>query len=296
MDITTFHRLCELLGSKAGTLPPRPTGTTQDWWDQTLPDALDAAIDADPDRRYHAVIIDEGQDFATGWLQSLGLLLLSQVDGVFWIFHDPAQALYRPDVTDRDGETVELEADHRRHAEIENTIRDLKYGMALNHLPSGRFAANGAWLAVHVMAHNVARWTSRIGLGAGIVTTKTLRRRLFDLPGRLTRSARRLTLHLPARWPWAIRWAAALTRLRAIPLLAWSGELPRRSRGPRCGMSGTASDRRPDSRERSWALITTPPRPSLAMRDPVSHLAGGESWHPGSQRTGVTPVRWTVNR
>ena len=51
-------------------------------------------------------------------------------------------------ITDRDGETLELEADHRRHAEIENAIRDLKYGVGLNHLPSGRFAANAAWLAV----------------------------------------------------------------------------------------------------------------------------------------------------
>ena len=32
--------------------------------------------------------------------------------------------------------------------------------MGLNHLPSGRFAANGAWLAVQVMAHNLARWTA----------------------------------------------------------------------------------------------------------------------------------------
>jgi len=70
------------------------------------------------------------------------------------------------------------------------------------------------------MAHNVARWTARIGLGQGIVTTKTLRRRLFGLPGRLTRSARRLTLHLPQRWPWAIGWATALARIRTIPLLA----------------------------------------------------------------------------
>jgi hypothetical protein len=127
---------------------------------------------------------------------------------------------YHAFITDRDGATLELEADHRRHAEIENAIRDLKYGMALNHLPSGKFAANGAWLAVQVMAHNLARWTARIGLGAGIVTTKTLRRRLFGLAGRLTRSARRLTLHLPARWPWAIGWSMALARLRAIPLLA----------------------------------------------------------------------------
>ena len=123
-------------------------------------------------------------------------------------------------ITDRAGETLALEADHRRHAEVENAIRDLKYGVGLNHLPSGKFAANGAWLAVCVIAHNLARWTSRIGLGEQLVTTKTLRRRLFSVAGRLTRSARRLTLHLPARWPWAIGWSAALARLRALPLLA----------------------------------------------------------------------------
>ena len=49
---------------------------------------------------------------------------------------------YHGFITDRDGETLELEADHRRHAEIENAIRDLKYGVGLNHMPSGRFAAN----------------------------------------------------------------------------------------------------------------------------------------------------------
>jgi hypothetical protein len=127
---------------------------------------------------------------------------------------------YHAFITDRTGETLVLEADHRRHAEIENAIRDLKYGMGLNHLPSGQFAANGAWLAVQVMAHNVARWTVRLGLGAGIVTAKTLRRRLFSLVGRLTRSARRLTLHLPARWPRAVEFTAALARFRALPLLA----------------------------------------------------------------------------
>ena len=123
-------------------------------------------------------------------------------------------------ITDRDGALLELEADHRRHAEIENAIRDLKYGMALNHLPSGKFAANAAWLAVQVLAHNLARWTARIGLDAGIITAKTMRRRLFGLVGRLTRSARRVTLHLPVDWPWATEFSAALTRFRALPLLA----------------------------------------------------------------------------
>ena len=127
---------------------------------------------------------------------------------------------YHGFITDRDGETLELEADHRRHAEIENAIRDLKYGVGLNHMPSGRFAANGAWLAVQVMSHNLARWTARIGLGEQIVTTKTLRRRFFSLAGRLTRSARRLTLHLPQRWPWETQFSRALARLRALPLPA----------------------------------------------------------------------------
>ena len=123
---------------------------------------------------------------------------------------------YHGFITDRDGETLELEADYRRHAEIENAIRDLKHGVGLNHLPSGRFAANGAWLAVQVMAHNLARWTARIGLAERTVTTKTLRRRVFALVGRITRSARRL----PQHWPWETQFTRAMARLRAIPLPA----------------------------------------------------------------------------
>ena len=62
---------------------------------------------------------------------------------------------YHGCIADRDRETLEPEADHRRHAVIQNAIRDLKYGVGLNHLASGRFAANGAWLTVQVLAHNL---------------------------------------------------------------------------------------------------------------------------------------------
>jgi hypothetical protein len=114
LDVTTFHRLCELLGAKAGTLPVRPNPLPEDWFSETLPDVLDAAIDADPEARYHAVIVDEGQDFALGWLESLGLLLKDQEHGVFWIFHDPAQALFRPDVVGELGlERLDLFENHR---------------------------------------------------------------------------------------------------------------------------------------------------------------------------------------
>ena len=125
---------------------------------------------------------------------------------------------YHACITNREGDTLELEADHRRHAEIENAIRDLKYGVGLNHLPSGRFAANAAWLAVQVIAHNLGRWTARIALAEHAATTKTLRRRFFSLAGRLTHSARHLTLHLPQHWPWETQFTGALARLRAPPL------------------------------------------------------------------------------
>ncbi|MGH2750031.1 MAG: IS1380 family transposase [Actinomycetota bacterium] len=123
---------------------------------------------------------------------------------------------YHAFITDRAGDMLALEADHRAHAEVENTIRDLKYGMALNHMPSGRFGANAAWLAFNAIAHNLVRWVSRIGLKETLVMTKTIRRRYFSVPGRITTSARKDTLHLPTNWPWAAFFSAALVALRAI--------------------------------------------------------------------------------
>jgi hypothetical protein len=115
-------------------------------------------------------------------------------------------------VRPKPGSQLALFTDYEYHPFLTDRV-------GLNHLPSGRFAANGAWLAVQVMAHNLARWTGRLGLGAGIVTTKTLRRRLFAIAGRLTRSARHVMLHLPADWPWADEFLSALARLRTLPLL-----------------------------------------------------------------------------
>lgn len=122
-------------------------------------------------------------------------------------------------ITDRPGDTLVLEADHRRHAVVEDAIRDLKYGVGLNHLPSGRFGANAAWLATNVMAHNLARWTSRLGLGETLIATDTLRRRHLRTPGRITRSGRKVTLHLPARWPWAEQFNNSLANLRNVVLV-----------------------------------------------------------------------------
>ncbi len=118
-------------------------------------------------------------------------------------------------------EALELvEREHRQHAVVELTIRDLK-DQALAHFPSGKFSANSAWTAIACLAHNLLRWTTLIGLpGESVRAARTLRRRLLALPGRLTRSARQWTLHLPARWPWQHDFVRALARIRALPAAA----------------------------------------------------------------------------
>ena len=118
--VTTFHGLCERLGTRAGTLPPKPAGALpRDWWDVTLPGALDAAIDALPEERFHAVVIDEGQDFEIAWLTSLEFLLHDPAGDVLWVFHDPGQALFRDDrVAELGLDRLELFEDYRSPAPV----------------------------------------------------------------------------------------------------------------------------------------------------------------------------------
>ena len=52
---------------------------------------------------------------------------------------------------------------HRRHAEMELAIRDLKEGAGTEHVPSGQFFAKGAWLCCAVLAHNLLRWSLTLG-------------------------------------------------------------------------------------------------------------------------------------
>jgi hypothetical protein len=122
-------------------------------------------------------------------------------------------------VTDRAGSAVDLDADHRHHAVIELAIRDLKQGAGLVHCPSGIFNANAAWAVLATLAHNLLRWTAALGgLATGPIVAKTIRRRYLSLPGRITRSARRATLHLPAGWPWRDAFVEALSRLRTVTI------------------------------------------------------------------------------
>jgi DDE family transposase len=113
--------------------------------------------------------------------------------------------------TDSPRPMLTAEADHRRHAIIEQVIADLKNG-PLAHLPSGRFMANSAWLVLAAIAFNLLRAAG--GLASTFharATTATIRAQLINVAARVTRSARRSQLRLPTAWPWAEAWHRLFT-------------------------------------------------------------------------------------
>lgn len=112
---------------------------------------------------------------------------------------------------------VQAKAHHRGHAIIEQVNADLING-PLAHLPSGRFAANGAWLMLAAIAHNLTR-------AAGTLASKTLakargatiRTQIINVAARVATHARHLTLHLPDRWPWQQAWENLFTATHPPP-------------------------------------------------------------------------------
>ena len=115
---------------------------------------------------------------------------------------------YHPFLTNSTEPTAEADITHRRHAIIETTFADLIDG-PLAHLPSGRFAANSAWVICAAITHNLLRAAGTLASPAhAIARGATLRRDLIAVPARITRPQRRRVLHLPAHWPWANPWNA----------------------------------------------------------------------------------------
>ncbi len=135
---------------------------------------------------------------------------------------DPAQLRLWPDwrrhafITNRDDlNTIAADQFHREHVVVELAIRDLKAGAA-EHIPSGHYAANAAWLGCAVIAHNLTRWTTILA-GQPTVTNTTFRTRITAVPAVVVNRSGRPTLRLPTQWPWATNFTGLLAALRALP-------------------------------------------------------------------------------
>ena len=120
-------------------------------------------------------------------------------------------------------DTVAADKTHRGHAIIEQVHADLK-NSALAHLPSGKFAANAAWLVLAVLAFNLTRVAATLTAAPELAraTTATVRRKLIHVPARVASSARRITLHLPQAWPWHEAWTRLFDRVADPPAIASS--------------------------------------------------------------------------
>jgi hypothetical protein len=118
------------------------------------------------------------------------------------------------------GQLAFLEARHRAHARVEDRIRHAK-DTGLGRFPSREYGINQAWLAAVMIAADLVAWTPLLALtgDAAVLAAcepKALRYRLLHVPARLTHSARRRRLRVPATWPWAAAVAAVFARITAI--------------------------------------------------------------------------------
>ena len=118
-------------------------------------------------------------------------------------------------ITNSSFTTVEADQLHRDHAIVEQVIAELKDG-PLAHLPSGKYAANAAWVSLAVIGFNIAR-AAAVAAGLAKARWATLRRQIIQVPARLAATGRRLVLHLPPHWPWAHAWRALHPRATSPP-------------------------------------------------------------------------------
>jgi hypothetical protein len=115
---------------------------------------------------------------------------------------------YHPFFTNSTEPTARADITHRRHAIIETVFADLIDG-PLSHLPSGRFAANSAWVTCAAITHNLLRAAGTLASDRHAAARgATVRRHVVAVPARLARPQRRRVLHLPEHWPWAKQWTA----------------------------------------------------------------------------------------
>jgi hypothetical protein len=180
------------------------------------------ALDADGEAREGAWVTElTGEVSLGGWPEGTRLICRRERPhpGAQLSFSDHDGHRFQCFITDQQDEDIAaLEATHRCHAQVEDCVKTLKTTGA-SHLPFGSFAANAAWLELALTAHDLLVWTQRLILDGehAVCEPKRLRYRILHVAGHLTRHARRLTLHLPADWPWAGAIMRAFERLRALP-------------------------------------------------------------------------------
>jgi hypothetical protein len=134
-------------------------------------------------------------------------------------FTDQDGHRYQCFITDQKGRSLaDLELRHRLHARVEDRVQEAT-DLGLSRFPFQALEPNETWFELVLLAQDLLAWLRKLVLDGelALAKPKRLRHRLLHVAGRLTRTARRRTLHLPAGWPWARELLAAFERLRTLP-------------------------------------------------------------------------------
>jgi hypothetical protein len=187
-----------------------------------------------PRRRWHPALEPEGTAREGAWVAELtdrvdlsawpqGTRLICRRErphpGAQLRFSDPEGHRYQCFITDQRGRSLaRLELGHRLHARVEDRIQESQE-LGLGRLPFQDWERNCTWLCLALLAGDLLAWLRSLVLAGelALAKPKRLRHRALHVAGRLTRSGRRRTLHLPASWPWAQELLAAFERLRGLP-------------------------------------------------------------------------------
>jgi hypothetical protein len=116
------------------------------------------------------------------------------------------------------GQVAGLELRHRRHARIEDRIKNAKHA-GLGNLPLTAFAHNAAWMETVLAAGDLICWAKSVCFadhpGIAAAGPESFRYKVLHVAARITRRGRRLHLKLDATWRWATAIATGWQRLRA---------------------------------------------------------------------------------
>ena len=103
---------------------------------------------------------------------------------------------------------------------VEDDVKQAK-AIGLNRWPSRHWKVNVAWITVVAMAASLLAAFRHLGLPDGDLrkaSIKSLRFRLFEVPGRITYGQRKTWLHLPTDWPWTPDLTASWQTIKTLPI------------------------------------------------------------------------------
>jgi hypothetical protein len=108
---------------------------------------------------------------------------------------------------------------YRARGDVENRIKELKAGLALDRLSCSRFLGNQFRLLLTLAAYILVQALRGHAAGTACATAQasTLRERLLKVAVWIERSVRRIVLHFPTAFPWQPTWREIACAVGATP-------------------------------------------------------------------------------